>query len=202
MQELLSKTSPASTECLLYFLRNFRPNGGPSPTYEAILLEFLARVDQRVVKRTGGIERERRTEIRQDLQLWFIEAIATGNDGLDVFEFAFNLAIKGKVIDAIRRYQTRDAVEVAASAFVGDEEGDEGAARTCSLPGPASTNGDRRKHSSNCRKHSSSLPTRSDERWWQPSSLVSIRMKPARCWASPRGACDNYSRVPARGWRP
>ncbi|MGB5901717.1 MAG: sigma-70 family RNA polymerase sigma factor [Xanthobacteraceae bacterium] len=126
MQELLSKTSPASTECLLYFLRNFRPNGGPSPIYQAILLEFLARVDKRIVKRTGGITQDRRTEIRQDLQLWFIERIATGSDILDVFEFAFNLAIKGKIIDAIRRYQTRDAVEVPASAFDGDEETEEG----------------------------------------------------------------------------
>lgn len=125
MQELVSKTNPASTECLLYFLRNFRPNGGPSPVYEAILLEFLDRVDQRVIGRTGGIAQDRRTEIRQDLQLWFIERIATGDDVLDVFEFAFSLAVKGKIIDAIRRYRKRDAVEFAASTFDRDEEDDD-----------------------------------------------------------------------------
>ncbi|OWK19995.1 hypothetical protein AJ88_35285 [Mesorhizobium amorphae CCBAU 01583] len=122
MQELVSGSTPASDECLLYFLRNFQPNGGHSPTYEAILLEFLKRVDQRAIKRTGGIPSERRTEIRGDLQVWFIDKIANQNDLLDVFEFAFNRAIKGKIIDAIRRYQARDATEIPASAFRSDDD--------------------------------------------------------------------------------
>ncbi|MER9312237.1 sigma-70 family RNA polymerase sigma factor [Mesorhizobium australicum] len=126
MQELVPGSAPVSNECLLYFLRNFQPNGGRSPTYEAILLEFLKRVDQRAIKRTGGIHSDRRTEIRGDLRVWFIDKIANHSDLLDVFEFAFNRAIKGKIIDAIRRYQTRDSIEIPASAFSsGDEDGED-----------------------------------------------------------------------------
>jgi RNA polymerase sigma factor (sigma-70 family) len=124
MQELVAGPTPVSTECLLYFVRNFRPNGGRSPMYEAILLEFLKRVDERVIKRTGGIHTDRRIEIRSDLRAWFIEKVATGNNLLDVFEFAFNRAIKSKIIDAVRRYRARDAVEVPASAFRSDDDED------------------------------------------------------------------------------
>lgn len=124
MQELVAGPTPVSTECLLYFVRNFRPNGGRSPMYEGILLEFLRRVDERVAKRTGGIHADRRTEIRSDVRAWFIEKVATRSNLLDVFEFAFNRAIKSKVIDAIRRYQARDAVEIPASAFNSDDDED------------------------------------------------------------------------------
>ncbi|CDX12276.1 hypothetical protein MPL3356_110420 [Mesorhizobium plurifarium] len=116
LQELLSKTPPVSNECLLYFIRNYRPNGS-SPVHDTMVTELLRRVDQRVIARTGGVRANHRTQIRADIDFWFKDKIYAGSDSLDVYEFAFNLALKTRIIDTIRRYDSRDGVEIGEDAF-------------------------------------------------------------------------------------
>lgn len=120
--ELVSGGPRVSNSCLLYFVRNFIPNG-PSSIRDAIVTEFLSRIDRQVIGGTRGVPAHRRTEIRTDVRDWFLEQIYARSDRLDVYEFAFNLALKARVIDTLRKYETRDTTEIGEGSFE-DDDGD------------------------------------------------------------------------------
>lgn len=118
--ELISGTPPASSSCLLYFVRNYRPNGSSS-VQEKILMELLNRIDRQVIRGTRGLVGDWRTKVRLDVRDWFLEQIYGRSDRLDVYEFAFSKALKARIIDSIRKYQTREQTEVAEGSFEKDD---------------------------------------------------------------------------------
>lgn len=118
--ELVSGKPPVSNGCLLYFVRNYQPNG-PSSIQETLVTELLRRIDRQVIRGTQGVSADWRTKIRLDVRDWFLDRIFSQSDRLDVYEFAFNKALKARIIDTIRMYETRAETEVAEGTFEDDD---------------------------------------------------------------------------------
>jgi RNA polymerase sigma factor (sigma-70 family) len=123
--ELVSGKPSASNSCLLYFVRNYRPNG-PSTIQEALVTELLNRIERQVLGGTRGLSEGWRTKVRLDIRDWFLEKIFSRSDRLDVYEFAFGKALKARIIDTIRKLETRDKVEIGEGAFEEEDRDGQG----------------------------------------------------------------------------
>jgi DNA-directed RNA polymerase specialized sigma24 family protein len=114
LQDLISGTPKVSDACLLYFIRNYWPDGA-SRTHDAMVMELLSRIDRRVAGLT--FKNRRRDDIRADIRQWFLDKLYSRSDALDAYEYIFGRALKRRVFDRVDYYALHDGTELEPSSF-------------------------------------------------------------------------------------
>lgn len=115
----LAANGHLTPQTLAFFLRRFRPNGR-SPSYDAMLLAFLSRIERAGRRRLLDIPEhwhERAHEFVQDKVFeWF------GTERMDIFEMSFARAVECLYLDARAYLKLRIETELSTEDFALSEE--------------------------------------------------------------------------------